>query len=194
MGASVTHAKFVPALGFTNTQGGRASGFAENKGGQIYSVHASFTTTERCFHEDTEVRDAVAATCEDEGYSGDTYCLDCGKKIADGVTLSALGHDFEVTREEPEVGKEGRITRTCKRCGHTEVETIPALESFTVTFLNDDGDVFHEEDVAEGHSAVGGKASPNRTRVGHLSVGIPTIARFFPTLQLNRCSTIPRLK
>ena len=165
LGATVTHAKFTPVLGFANSQGRGVDenpGVTdENKGCQIYRVEAAFKVTDKCLHEDTEVRDAVPATCEEEGYSGDTYCLDCDQKLADGAVLPALGHDFEVTREEPDIGKEGSIIRTCKRCGHTEVETIPALESFTVTFLNDDGDVFHEEEVGEGHAAVGPEGVPD---------------------------------
>ena len=33
---------------------------------------------------DTDVRGAVAATCHTNGYTGDTYCLGCGAKIATG--------------------------------------------------------------------------------------------------------------
>lgn len=39
----------------------------------------------------TEIRGAVAATCVQDGYSGDTYCLGCGTKIADGKVLPATG-------------------------------------------------------------------------------------------------------
>lgn len=42
----------------------------------------------------TEVRDAVTATCETAGYTGDTYCLGCGAKIADGTVIPATGHNF----------------------------------------------------------------------------------------------------
>ncbi|MBO7520006.1 MAG: hypothetical protein J6T73_04435, partial [Clostridia bacterium] len=41
---------------------------------------------------DTEVRDAKEATETEEGYTGDTYCLGCGEKIADGETIAATGH------------------------------------------------------------------------------------------------------
>ena len=36
----------------------------------------------------TEVRNAVAATWNKDGYTGDTYCLGCGEKIANGVDNS----------------------------------------------------------------------------------------------------------
>ncbi len=38
---------------------------------------------------ETEVRDAVPASCYEEGYTGDTYCLDCDAKIADGRVIPA---------------------------------------------------------------------------------------------------------
>ena len=41
---------------------------------------------------ETEVRYAVAATCTEAGYTGDTYCLGCQAKIADGEVIAALGH------------------------------------------------------------------------------------------------------
>ena len=40
---------------------------------------------------ETEIKNAVAATHNAEGYSGDTYCKDCGAKIASGETLPKLG-------------------------------------------------------------------------------------------------------
>ncbi len=39
----------------------------------------------------TEIRDAVDATADSEGYTGDTYCLGCDAKIADGTTIPATG-------------------------------------------------------------------------------------------------------
>ncbi len=160
--ATMTHAKFLPTLGFVNAQGRVQSGSTsdENKGGQIYNVSAAFKITDRCFHENTEIRDAVPATCTEEGYSGDVWCTDCETKLSDGVVTSALGHDFKTERVEPEVGKPGLITRTCQRCGDVETEEIPALEAYTVTFLDDDGEVFHEEEVAEGSAAKGPEETP----------------------------------
>ena len=44
----------------------------------------------------TEVRDAVAATAETAGYTGDTYCKGCGAKLADGEAIPALGYTVSV--------------------------------------------------------------------------------------------------
>ena len=43
----------------------------------------------------TEVRDAVAATETEDGYTGDTYCLGCGAKIATGEVIPATGAGTE---------------------------------------------------------------------------------------------------
>ncbi len=40
----------------------------------------------------TEVRDTRAPSCSAEGYTGDTYCLDCGALIAYGTAISKLPH------------------------------------------------------------------------------------------------------
>ena len=45
-------------------------------------------------HGETEVRDAVEATCTTDGYTGDTYCTVCNEKIADGEVIPALGHEY----------------------------------------------------------------------------------------------------
>ena len=51
--------------------------------GYYYDVTLDKVT---CTHTNTEIRDAKEATCTVPGYSGDTWCLDCGEKIATGKT------------------------------------------------------------------------------------------------------------
>ena len=49
--------------------------------------------TSDCKHTgDTEVKDAKDATCTENGYTGDTYCKDCGAKLSDGKVIPAAGH------------------------------------------------------------------------------------------------------
>lgn len=79
---------------------------------------------------ETEIRDAVDATCTTEGYTGDTYCLDCNTKIADGETIDAKGHAWdegEVTTAAT-CTTDGEKTFTCTRegCGATKTEVISA--------------------------------------------------------------------
>lgn len=42
-------------------------------------------------HTETEVRNDKAATCTEDGYTGDTYCKDCDAKLSTGTTIPA-GH------------------------------------------------------------------------------------------------------
>ena len=42
----------------------------------------------------TELRNAVDATCEEDGYTGDTYCKGCSVKLSSGTTIDAIGHDY----------------------------------------------------------------------------------------------------
>jgi len=46
-------------------------------------------------HGTSEVRDAVAVSCDADGYTGDTYCKVCNTKIAQGEVIPALGHKDE---------------------------------------------------------------------------------------------------
>lgn len=50
------------------------------------------TTPLNCVHGATEVKNAKDATCTAEGYTGDTYCKDCGEKIAEGQTVPMADH------------------------------------------------------------------------------------------------------
>lgn len=43
-------------------------------------------------HGATEVRDAKAATCSEKGYTGDTYCKDCGVMISKGKDIDTIAH------------------------------------------------------------------------------------------------------
>ncbi len=47
-----------------------------------------------CQHTNTEIRNASQATCTSNGYSGDTYCKDCEKKLSSGTSIPATGHNY----------------------------------------------------------------------------------------------------
>lgn len=62
----------------------------------------------------TEVRDSEAATCEEAGYTGDTYCLGCKTKINEGTVIEKLGHTYGVPAFSwSEGGKACTVTLTC---------------------------------------------------------------------------------
>ena len=70
---------------------------------------AQFTVT--CRHADTEIRDAKDATCTAPGYTGDTYCKECGNKISSGEVIAAKGHTEVVDQA---------VAATCTEPGKTE--------------------------------------------------------------------------
>ena len=140
----------------------------------------------RCAHANTEIRNVKAATCTEDGYSGDTYCKDCNEKISDGRTIRATGHT-EVT--DPAVaptcttpGKtEGKHCSVCNEIlvaqteipatGHTEKTVAGKPATCTETGLTDGiscsvcGTVIkaQEEIPAKGHSWDEGKVTTDPT-------------------------------
>ena len=70
----------------------------------------------------TEIRDAVSATCTVDGYTGDTWCLGCQRKIAEGETLTAPGHNYSSVVTDPTCTEQGYTTHTCE-CGDSYVDT-----------------------------------------------------------------------
>lgn len=80
-------------------------------------------------HQNKEVRDKKAATCTKAGYTGDTYCKDCGELLKTGKETDALGHTWgkgKVTRKSTYTAA-GQITYTCSRCGGKRVITTKKL-------------------------------------------------------------------
>ncbi len=98
------------------------AGWNTEKGGTgtSYADQAEITVTTdttlyaqwKCLHEGkTELRNAEAATCIEDGYTGDTYCLDCNEKISSGETIPAKGHTGVVDEA---------VEATCTTPGKTE--------------------------------------------------------------------------
>lgn len=109
-------------------------------------------------HIHTEIRSAVEATCTQDGYTGDTYCKDCGEKIAEGSVIKAghnygdeyktdaenhwkecacgniiekATHDFgewAVTKAATET-ETGSKERICSVCGYKQIAEIPVTGS-----------------------------------------------------------------
>ena len=97
-------------------------------------VETVTTGTPDCAHTATELRGARSATCGNAGYTGDTYCIDCGEKTATGQVTSATGnHTFgEVTvTVAPTAGANGEGTHTCSGCGAVETVVIPYVPTET---------------------------------------------------------------
>lgn len=92
------------------------------KPGYVEQLPVEFT------HTHTELRNEKVATCTEPGYTGDTYCKDCGLLIRQGELLPALGHDYEAEVTAPTCTEQGYTTHTCSRCGDSYVDSeTPAL-------------------------------------------------------------------
>ena len=79
-------------------------------------------------HQNTELRNVKEATCAQEGYTGDTYCKDCGEKLSSGKTIAKTDHIWDSGRiTKPATDTESGIkTYTCINCNTTRTEEIPA--------------------------------------------------------------------
>ena len=55
------------------------------------SVSITITRSE-CDHTHTEIRNQREATCKEKGYTGDTYCADCGEKLVTGTATGKKPH------------------------------------------------------------------------------------------------------
>ena len=82
-------------------------------------------------HTETETVNAKAATCTEDGYTGDVVCKACGKVITKGEVIPATGHDTEIVgAKEPTCTEDGYTgDEVCKTCGEIvkKGEVIPAL-------------------------------------------------------------------
>ena len=82
-------------------------------------------------HQHTEIRNKKEATCKETGYSGDTWCKDCGKKILSGQAIAKTeDHSWnqgEITKE-PTCKEKGEKTFTCSICGNTKTEKVSTTD------------------------------------------------------------------
>ena len=83
-----------------------------------------------CSHTSTEIRNAKEATCKEPGYTGDTYCKYCGRKLSSGEEIAIKEHSWDegVVTKESTTTEKGEKTFTCTVCGDTKTEEIPVLK------------------------------------------------------------------
>ena len=101
----------ITAAKLHNADGSYADTKGKNSGTTFYYSNGVWGTAKPCDHKNTEIRNAKDATCTKDGYTGDTYCKDCGKKIGTGTAIPAKGHT-EVIDEA--------VAATCTTPGKTE--------------------------------------------------------------------------
>ena len=88
-------------------------------------IHFSDT----CSHSFTEAKDAVDATCTQNGSTGDVSCKACGEIISSGEVIPATGHTFGdwIIDKEANCTENGSKSHRCEKCGETaDVTEIPA--------------------------------------------------------------------
>ena len=84
-----------------------------------------------CKHAETELKDAKAATCISEGYSGDRVCKACGEVVETGTAIAMLSEhrwDEGVITKNATCVSTGVKTFTCTVCLLTNTETVELTE------------------------------------------------------------------
>ena len=78
----------------------------------------------------TQLVGAKAATCTEDGYTGDEVCTVCGETVKKGEVIPALGHKTQLVGAKPATCTEDGYTgdEVCTVCGETvkKGEVIPA--------------------------------------------------------------------
>ena len=79
----------------------------------------------------TQLVGAKAATCTEDGYTGDEVCTVCGETVKKGEVIPAIGHDTQLVGAKPATCTQDGYTgdEVCTVCGETvkKGEVIPAL-------------------------------------------------------------------
>jgi len=99
--------------------------------GKVETATVPKIDPETCEHSKTELTGVIEASCEEEGYSGDTVCTVCGTVTKKGAAVNATGHKLGewVTVKEATADSIGISRRTCSVCEHSEDTVIPRLEA-----------------------------------------------------------------
>lgn len=99
-------------------------------GGSGITLYAQWQI--RTEHANTEIRGAKDATCTEEGYTGDTYCLDCGTLLKKGepIPKAHSWNTYYTVDRAPTLEEAGQESIHCKNCDEVkDVQEIPKLES-----------------------------------------------------------------
>ena len=81
-------------------------------------------------HGELEYRNQKEATCTEDGYTGDSYCKDCGELFLEGDVIEKLGHAYDNGKviKAATYTHKGLMEYTCERCNEKKQEEIPMLK------------------------------------------------------------------
>ncbi|MCI9446707.1 MAG: hypothetical protein HFH36_04805 [Lachnospiraceae bacterium] len=119
--------------------------------------------SDQCLHRNTEIRGQKAASCKEEGYSGDTYCKDCGEEIERGQVIAATGlHTWDEGTEvkPPTCAENGEKEYICSVCGESRIEEITKTAHT------------YEEIIIKATTAENGSITEKCTSCGHIKSSI----------------------
>ena len=79
-------------------------------------------------HGERQVRGAKTATCAEDGFTGNTYCADCGKLLESGKTVARPAHTpGQTSVVAPTCTAEGYTVIACTVCGYNwRTDVTPA--------------------------------------------------------------------
>ena len=121
-------------------------------------------------HKNKETRNYKKPTCKYEGYTGDTYCKDCGTLLSSGKPTKKFDHDWNsgTVTKKATCKEEGSVTYTCENCGETETVSTKKTKhdyreeqhknatctenGYSISVCKTCNDEKKEEIVAKGHS------------------------------------------
>ena len=140
----------IPALGHDLVDHEAKAATCTETGWEAYQTcsrcdYTTFAETPALGH-DLVVDAGVAATCTEPGLSDGAHCSRCDYKEAQ-EEVPALGHDWDdgVVTTPATATTDGVKTFTCKRCGETKTESIPASGDLVNPFVDvKENDYFYD--------------------------------------------------
>ena len=132
-------------------------------------------------HQNTELQGQKAASCGAAGYTGDTWCKDCGQKIKAGSVIKQAAHKYSTKKIPATVSANGSITEQCTVCGtvksSTTIASIHSVAVKTSVYTYNGKAQKPSVSVADSSGAIVGSGSydiayKNNEKVGQASVTV----------------------